>query len=160
MSGGLSAGLVLLRRGAQGVELLLAHPGGPFWEKKHEGAWSIPKGLLEGGEDPLDAARRETAEELGIAPPEPPFVALGEARLRSGKRVAAWAARAEVDPARVKSNECMIEWPPRSGKRISIPEIDRVAWVGIEKARRLANPSLVPLLERAIAPEVVTALLG
>lgn len=154
--------MVLVRRspGGGGVELLLGHPGGPFWANKDEGAWSIPKGLLEPDEDALGAARREVAEELGVPAPEPPFVPLGEVRLRSGKRVVAWAARFDVDPAMVRSNEISIEWPPRSGRSMRIPEIDRVKWCSMEEARVLANPGQVPLLERAIAPEVLDALLG
>ncbi len=144
---GVSAGLVLVRT----REVLLVHPGGPFWASKDQGAWSIPKGLVEPGEDALAAAIREASEELGIPEVAPPFVPLGEVRMRSGKRVVAWAARAEVDPTRVKSNEIDVEWPPRSGRTLRIPEIDRAAWVGLDTARRLANPALVPLIERALA---------
>jgi predicted NUDIX family NTP pyrophosphohydrolase len=141
-----SAGLVIVR----GSEVLLVHPGGPFWANKDDGAWSIPKGLLEPGEDALAAAIRETSEELGIATLAGPFVPLGEVRMKSGKRVVAWSVRADVDVAAVKSNEIDIEWPPRSGKTLRIPEVDRASWVTLERARVLANPALIPLLERAL----------
>jgi predicted NUDIX family NTP pyrophosphohydrolase len=142
-----SAGLVLVRRD----EVLLVHPGGPFWADENEGAWSIPKGLIEAGEEALAAAIRETREELGIDAPQGPFVALGEVRMKSGKRVVAWAVRAEVDVAKVHSNEIEIEWPPRSKRTIRIPEIDRAAWCSIVDARRLLNAALVPLIERALS---------
>ncbi len=149
-----SAGLVLVH----GSRVLLVHPGGPFWANKDEGVWSIPKGLLEPGEDALTAALRETSEELGIAAVAPPHVALGEVRMKSGKRVVAWAARADVDVTRVSSNEIDIEWPPRSGKTIRIPEIDRAAWVTLPDARRLCNPALIPLIERALSDETTRQL--
>ena len=139
-------------------ELLLVHPGGPFWASKDEGAWSIPKGEIETGEDALAAAIRETREELGIATIGGPFVPLGEVRMKSGKRVIAWAARAAIDVTQVKSNEIEIEWPPRSGKTIQIPEIDRAEWMTLDEARVRANASLVPLLERALAPEMLKQL--
>lgn len=142
-----SAGLVLVR----GSEVLLVHPGGPFWAKKDEGAWSIPKGELDLGEEPLAAAIRETSEELGLPAPPGPFVSVGEVRMKSGKRVVAWAARHDLDVTQVKSNECETEWPPRSGKKIRVPEIDRAKWCSLDEARRLANPALLPLLERALA---------
>lgn len=143
----LSAGLVLVREG----RVLLVHPGGPFWANKDEGAWSIPKGELEPGEEPLAAAVRETGEELGVAPPPGPFMPLGEVKMKSGKRVVAWAVRGDVDVTKVRSNEIEVEWPPRSGKTVRIPEIDRAAWVDLATARRLVNPALVPLVERALA---------
>lgn len=143
----LSAGLVLVREGC----VLLVHPGGPFWANKDEGAWSIPKGELEPGEEPLAAAVRETGEELGVTPPPGPFMPLGEVKMKSGKRVVAWAVRGDVDVTKVRSNEIEVEWPPRSGKTVRIPEIDRAAWVDLATARRLVNPALVPLVERALA---------
>jgi predicted NUDIX family NTP pyrophosphohydrolase len=163
MSTATSAGLVLCRdarSGATDVEILIAHPGGPFWAKKDVGAWSFPKGLVERGEEPLGAALRETCEELGIACPGPPYVALGEVRLKSGKRVVAWAARGDVDVAQVRSNEIAIEWPPRSGKTLRIPEIDRAEWVDLATARIKLNPALIPLAERAVSSEVQRALRG
>lgn len=152
--------MVLCRRVGDRAEVLLAHPGGPFFAKKDEGAWTIPKGLVEPGEDELAAALREVVEELGITVPAPPFVALGEVRLKSGKRVHAWAARCEMDPAALRSNDFELEWPPRSGKMQRFPEIDRVAWVDLDAARKLANPALVPLLERAQVKDVVDVLFG
>jgi predicted NUDIX family NTP pyrophosphohydrolase len=160
MSRETSAGIVLLRRAERGVEMLLVHPGGPFWAKKDEGAWSIPKGVLEPGEDALTAAKRELCEELGIECPPGPFVPLGQARLKSGKLVVAWAAKGEVDPETIKSNEIDIEWPPRSGKKLRIPEIDRAAWATPAEAQRLANPGLLPLLARAASLEIVASVLG
>lgn len=147
-SGSVSAGLVLVNARH---EVLLVHPGGPFWAAKDEGAWSIPKGEIETGEDALAAAIRETSEELGIAALEGPFVPLGEVRMKSGKRVIAWASRAAIDVTQVKSNEIAIEWPPRSGNTIQIPEIDRAEWMTLDGARLRANASLVPLIERALA---------
>ena len=155
-----SAGMVLVRRGASGIELLVVHPGGPFYAKKDAGAWSIPKGLVEPGEDTLVAARREVVEELGIALPEPPFVALGEVRLRSGKRVHAWAARADFDPTTIVSNDFELEWPPRSGRTRRFPEVDRAAWVTLERAKELASPALAPLFDRAASDETCRALFG
>lgn len=155
-----SAGMVLLRRGSGGVELLVVHPGGPFFAKKDLGAWSIPKGLVEPGEDLLAAARREVVEELGVAPPEPPFVALGEVRLASGKRVHAWAARADFDASTIVSNEFELEWPPRSGKKRRFPEVDRAAWASLARAKELASPALAPLLDRAASDETLRALFG
>jgi predicted NUDIX family NTP pyrophosphohydrolase len=143
----ISAGLVIVRSG----EVLLVHPGGPFWANKDEGAWSIPKGLLEVGEDALAAAIRETSEELGIAPLVGPFAPLGEVRMKSGKRVVAWAVAADVDVTKIESNQIDVEWPPRSGKMLRIPEVDRAVYATLDVARRLANPALVPLLERALA---------
>ncbi len=142
-----SAGLVLVRD----REVLLVHPGGPFWANKDDGVWSIPKGQLEGDEEPLAAAIRETCEELGIPAPSGPFVSVGEIRLKSGKHVLAWACRADVDVTKVKSNDIVIEWPPRSGKLLKIPEVDRAVWAPLEDAKRLVNPAQIPLLERALS---------
>ena len=130
-----SAGLLLHRRGQEGLEVLIAHMGGPFWATKDEGAWSIPKGELEEGEEPLDAALREFAEELGRPAPEGPTLALGEFRQPSGKRVIAFARAADFDAGEISGNTFEMEWPPRSGRRQSFPEIDRVEWVSPEMAR-------------------------
>ncbi|MFE6971401.1 NUDIX domain-containing protein [Isoptericola sp. NPDC057653] len=156
-----SAGLLLYRTTPDGgLEVLLGHMGGPFWARKDEGAWTVLKGELEPDEEPHAAALREAAEELGLPLPEPssPDVDLGEVRQRSGKRVVAWA-RPWPDPqpdlATARSNTVEIEWPPRSGKRIEVPEIDRVAWFGPDDARRLvvsAQAALVDRLEAALAP--------
>src|SRR5262245_50830155 len=123
----ISAGLLLFRRTPSGLEVFLAHPGGPFWAKRDAGAWSIPKGLVDAGEEPLQAARREFQEETGISP-EGPFQALGSVRLKSGKLVHAWACEGDADPAQVRSNTIRVEWPPRSGRWLTIPEIDRCEW--------------------------------
>jgi predicted NUDIX family NTP pyrophosphohydrolase len=145
-----SAGLLLFRRRAGALEVLLVHPGGPFWAKRDLGAWSIPKGELDAGEDPLAAARRELEEETGFRAAGP-FFALGAVRQRGGKQVTAWAAEGEFDPAALRSAEFEIEWPPRSGKRRSFPEIDRAAWFGLDEARRRILPAQAPLLDRLAA---------
>jgi len=146
-----SAGIVLHRRGADGAtEVLLVHPGGPFWAKKDAGAWSIPKGEHGDDEEPLAAAVREFAEELGVALPatgEPPL-ALGEVRQRGGKVVAAWAVAGDLDPEAIVSNSFELEWPPRSGRRQAFPEIDRAGWFGPAAAREKLLPAQVPLLDR------------
>ena len=129
-----SAGLLLFRR-KSGVEVFLAHPGGPFWAKKDDGVWSIPKGLLEAGEDPLAAARREFAEETGFPlDADGDFLPLGELRQPSGKVVMAWALERDVDASAAKSNTFSMEWPPKSGRQQQFPEIDRAAWFTLEAA--------------------------
>lgn len=151
-----SAGILVhrLRNGA--VEVLLVHPGGPLWARRDAGAWSIPKGEYSDGEDPLAAARREFQEELGTSVPEGELVELGEVRQRSGKRVLAWAVPGDVDASAAHSNTFELEWPPRSGRRIEVPEIDRAEWFGLEEARRRINPAQTELLDRLLArvPEV------
>lgn len=133
-----SAGLLLWRRRGGAVEVLLAHMGGPFWSGKDLAAWSIPKGLYDGDEEPLAAALREFAEELGLAAPVAPdaLVPLGELRQPSGKRLSAWAGEADLDPAAVVPGLFTMEWPPRSGKLAEFPEIDRVEWFPLEVARQ------------------------
>jgi len=130
-----SAGLLLHRRGADGLEVLIAHMGGPFWARKDEGAWSIPKGELDEGEEPLAAALREFAEEMGRPAPDGPTVELGEFRQPSGKRVIAFARAADFDAGEISGNTFEMEWPPRSGRRQSFPEIDRAEWMSPEVAR-------------------------
>jgi len=127
-----SAGLLMYRRREGGIEVFLAHPGGPFWAKKD--VWTIPKGEYEPGETPLDAARREFQEETGFTP-RGEFLGLGEIRQPGGKRVVAWAFEGDCDPAELVSNTCLVEWPPRSGRQIEIPEVDRGAWFSIDRAR-------------------------
>src|SRR3954454_16295844 len=129
-----SAGILLYRHGADGLEVLLVHPGGPFFARKDDGAWSIPKGLYEDGEEPLDAARREFAEEIGSACPDGAALELGEIRQKSGKRVLAWAVEGDLDADAITSNMFEIEWPPRSGRRQEFPEIDRAAWFPLPTA--------------------------
>jgi predicted NUDIX family NTP pyrophosphohydrolase len=155
-----SAGLLPYRRSPEaGLEVLLGHMGGPFWARKDAGAWSLLKGELNEGEDPHAAALREASEELGID--LPPHTArdidLGEVRQRSGKKVLAWAREWPEDGPdleRINSNTVEIEWPPRSGRRMEVPEIDRVAWLGPDDARRLAvsaQAAFVDRLEAALA---------
>ena len=145
-----SAGLVLFReRGPDGgLEVLLGHMGGPFWARKDEGAWSIPKGELDPGEDPLAGARREFAEELGHPPPEGATIELGEIRQKAGKRVVAFAVEGAFDPADIVPGTFELEWPPRSGRRQAFPEVDRVAWFDLPTASAKIVRGQVALLER------------
>jgi len=145
---GKSAGILLYRASDDSLEVLLVHPGGPAWAKRDTGAWSIPKGEYEASEDPLVAARREFEEELGSTPPDGPAADLGEIRQRSGKVVRAWALEGDLDTSTITSNTFPFEWPPRSGKMIEIPEVDRAEWFTIETARDRVNPAQVLLLER------------
>ncbi|HEV2059263.1 MAG TPA: NUDIX domain-containing protein [Solirubrobacteraceae bacterium] len=147
-----SAGLVLFRERDDGeLEVLLGHMGGPFWTRKDEGAWSIPKGELEPGENPLAGALREFAEELGHAPPEGTPIALGEIRQKAGKRVIAFAVPGDFDPAALVPGTFEIEWPPRSGRRRSFPEVDRVAWFDLASAKAKMVRGQAALLERLAA---------
>jgi predicted NUDIX family NTP pyrophosphohydrolase len=141
-----SAGLLLYRRREGGVEVLLVHPGGPFWANKDDGAWSIPKGEYAADEDPLTAARREFAEETG-ANPGGEAVALGAFRQSSAKIVDAWAVEGDFDPATLRSNTFTLEWPPRSGKTREVPEVDRAAWFTPEQAARKLLEGQRPILE-------------
>jgi predicted NUDIX family NTP pyrophosphohydrolase len=136
--------------GAERVEVLLVHPGGPFWAKKDEGVWSIPKGEYGPGEDAQAAARREFEEELGTAPPTGQAHDLGEIRQRAGKIVRAFALEGRLDPAGIISNTCEIEWPPRSGRTMTIPEVDRAQWFSVEEARRKILAAQAPLLDRLL----------
>jgi predicted NUDIX family NTP pyrophosphohydrolase len=150
-----SAGILLYRRRGGAVEVLLVHPGGPFWQNKDLGAWSIPKGEVEAGQDPLAVAVREFEEETGRRPPESALVALGEVRQRGGKVVAAWAAEGDLDPAAVTSNTFTIEWPPRSGTRREFPEVDRAGWFDLATAREklvAAQAELVDRLGAVVGP--------
>lgn len=141
-----SAGILLYRRGPGGLEVLLAHPGGPFWRNKDAGAWTIPKGEIDEGEDPYAAARREFTEETGIVPPEQPMQ-LQPITQRGGKHVLAWAIEGDCDAAAIVSNEFSMEWPPRSGKQASFPEIDRAGWFSLEQARVKILAAQIPFLE-------------
>jgi predicted NUDIX family NTP pyrophosphohydrolase len=143
-----SAGLIVFRARDGLLEVLLGHMGGPFWARKDAGAWSIPKGELDEGEDPLAGARREYAEELGHPPPDGPMLELGEIRQRAGKRVVAFAVEGDFDPALLDPGTFELEWPPRSGRRRSFPEIDRVAWFDLATARTKIVAGQVALLER------------
>ena len=145
-----SAGILLHRTGDGGVEVLLGHMGGPFWAKKDAGAWSIPKGEYEAGEDPFEVAQREFLEELGSPVPASEFVPLGEVRQSGGKVLTVWAAAGDLDVTTAVSNTFTVEWPPRSGRLQEFPEIDRAAWVPIERARELVVKGQVPLLDRLL----------
>lgn len=149
-----SGGILLYRRGGAGLEVLLAHPGGPYWQRQDLGAWSIPKGIADGEEDLAAVAVREFAEEtsfevaaVALDPSRPPL-ALGSSTLKSGKVVHAWAVEGDLDPRLARSNEFELEWPPRSGQRIVIPEVDRVEWFELAEAQRRIHPGQAPLLER------------
>jgi predicted NUDIX family NTP pyrophosphohydrolase len=149
-----SAGIVLHRGTPGAIEVLLVHPGGPMWARRDEGAWSIPKGEYENGEEPLAAARREFAEELGVQAPDGSAQDLGEIVQKSGKVVRAWALAGDLDAGAVTSNTVEIEWPPRSGRKIEIPEVDQAEWFPLDVARDKINPAQVALLDRleAAAP--------
>jgi predicted NUDIX family NTP pyrophosphohydrolase len=142
-----SAGLLLYRRRRTGIEVLLVHPGGPFWARKDPGAWMIPKGEYAEGEDALAAARREFEEELGARPPGG-LVPLGEVTQAGGKIVTAWAAEGEFDVAALKSNTFEMEWPPKSGRKASFPEVDRAAWFAFAEAERKMLASQKAFLSR------------
>jgi len=143
-----SAGILLYRRRTGGAEVLLVHPGGPFWKNKELGAWSIPKGEHEEGEDPRACALREFEEELGAPPPDGDLAALGTIRQAGGKLVTAWAAEGNIEPASVRSNTFRLEWPPRSGVMREFPEIDRAQWFPIAEARRRINPAQAAFVDR------------
>jgi predicted NUDIX family NTP pyrophosphohydrolase len=143
----LSAGLLLYRRRQGELQVFLAHPGGPFWRERDAGAWTIPKGVVDEGEELLDAARREFEEETGILP-EGPFLPLGSVRQKAGKVVHAWAWEGDADPARIVSNTTSSEWPPGSGRRITYPEVDRCAWFDADAARTYVNPAQAELVSR------------
>jgi predicted NUDIX family NTP pyrophosphohydrolase len=129
-------------------EVLLVHPGGPFWAKRDEGAWSIPKGEYEDGEDPRACALREFEEELGTPLPATELVELGSVRQKNGKLVTAWAADGDLDASAIRSNTFTLEWPPRSGRVREFPEVDRAAWFGLEEAREKINGAQSALLDR------------
>jgi predicted NUDIX family NTP pyrophosphohydrolase len=149
-----SAGILMYRgRGAE-LRLLLVHPGGPFWAKNDQGAWSIPKGEYEPGEDPLEAAIREFAEELGAAPPaigREDFIALGEVAQPSRKVITAWAIEGDFDTRQLKSGLFELEWPPRSGRMQSFPEVDRAEWFTLDEARAKILAGQHPFIDRLLA---------
>ena len=142
-----SAGILLFRRIDQTLEVFLVHPGGPFWTSKDDGAWSIPKGEYQRGEDPLAAAQQELIEETGIIV-EGPLTDLGSVTQGRSKTVSAWAAERDFDPSRLRSNQFQMEWPPRSGKHREFPEVDRGAWFTLEEAATKLLPGQRPFLER------------
>jgi predicted NUDIX family NTP pyrophosphohydrolase len=145
-----SAGILLYRRRAHGLELLLVHPGGPFWARKDAGAWSIPKGEYGPGEEPREAARRELAEETGIVPGAADMLPLGEVVQRGGKVVTAFAVEGDFDPAKLRSESFEMEWPPRSGRRARFPEVDRAEWFPVAEARRRILAGQVELIDRLL----------
>jgi len=142
-----SAGLVMYRTGRGGLEVLLVHPGGPFWAKKDARAWFIPKGEVNPGEDQLVAARREFEEETSLKP-DGRFLPLGAVKNKSGKTIVAWAFQGDCDPGAIQSNTFAMEWPPKSGKRRDFPEVDRAAFFTIEQAKEMIHPSEAELLTR------------
>jgi predicted NUDIX family NTP pyrophosphohydrolase len=143
-----SAGILLYRQSGEGLQVLLAHPGGPLFAKRDEGHWTIPKGEPEPDERLFDAARREFAEETGQPLPDGPLLDLGSITQKGGKIVYAWALEGDLDPATAQSGTFELEWPPRSGRLQSFPEIDRVAWFAPEEARRRVKETQIPLIDR------------
>jgi predicted NUDIX family NTP pyrophosphohydrolase len=143
-----SAGILLYRRGETGLEVLIGHMGGPYWEHRDESAWSIPKGEMREGENTLEVAKREFEEELGSPPPEEPYLELGEVRQASGKRVVVFAAQGNLDAESIRSNSFEMEWPRGSGQLGEFPEIDRAAWLAPAEAREKLIPAQAPFLDR------------
>jgi predicted NUDIX family NTP pyrophosphohydrolase len=146
-----SAGILLYRARQGAVEVLLVHPGGPFWAKRDLGAWSIPKGEYEQGEDPLACALREFQEETGHEPPRDGLLELGSVRQRGGKVLTAWAAEGDLDPEAIAGGSFTMEWPPRSGNRREFPEVDRAGWFDPETARRKLLDAQAELVDRLLA---------
>ena len=145
-----SAGLLLFRDTPKGLEVVLVHPGGPFWAKRDDGAWSIPKGEFSDDEEPLAAARREFEEEMG-RPADGDFLALEPLRQPGGKLVFAWAVCCDFDPSALRSNTFSMEWPPKSGQQQQFPEVDRAAWFDIEAAKRKILKGQAPFLDQLLA---------
>jgi len=146
-----SAGLLLFRKRNGAAQFLLVHPGGPFWARRDLGAWSIPKGLPEQGEEPLAAARREFVEETGLDPPPGPYARLADQRQRGGKLVSCWIAEADLDLAGFRSNTFEMEWPPRSGQIVAMPECDRIAYFDAGDALGKILPGQKGFIEEALA---------
>ena len=145
-----SAGILMYRRSSRGIELLLAHPGGPFWASKDQGAWSIPKGEYDDSEDALSAAKREFAEELGSALPARPFLDLGAIKQPSRKVITAFAVEGDFDPATLVSNRFELEWPPKSGRKQSFAEINSVQWFSASEAREKIQPGQAEFIDRLL----------
>jgi predicted NUDIX family NTP pyrophosphohydrolase len=146
-----SHGLLVWRPGGDGeLDVLLAHMGGPYWARKDAGAWTIPKGLPEGDETPLETARREFTEELGLPAPTSGFTDLNEVTQRGGKVVRAWAVQHDLDPEEISPGTFTMQWPPRSGRVQTFPEIDRVRWMGPDEARRLIVPAQASFVDRLL----------
>ena len=144
-----SAGLLMYRLRNSELQVFVVHPGGPFWSKKDLGAWSIPKGEYVSDEEPLEVARREFEEETGFSS-KGNFIGLGDLKQPGGKIVTAWAFEGDCDPKKLRSNTFMMEWPPRSGRQIEVPEVDRGCWYSIEDARRRLLPSQRAFLDRLL----------
>lgn len=147
----LSAGILMYRGEGPSLELLLVHPGGPFWAKKDRGAWSMPKGEYEEGEEPLVVAKREFEEELGSAAPVGGYIALGELKQPSPKVITAFAVDGDLDPSTLESNHFAMEWPPKSGKVQTFPEVDRAAWFSLDQAATKIQPGQAPFIDRLLA---------
>jgi predicted NUDIX family NTP pyrophosphohydrolase len=145
-----SAGILLYRSANGGIEVLLAHPGGPVWAKRDAGAWSVPKGEIEEGEDAWDVARREFEEETGHPAPDGASIELGEITQKGGKVVVAWGLEGDLDPATAQSNTFPFEWPPKSARYITIPEIDRVEWFSPDEARLRIKDTQIPFIDRLL----------
>jgi predicted NUDIX family NTP pyrophosphohydrolase len=145
-----SAGILLFRRRAGEPQVLLAHPGGPLWARRDLGAWSIPKGEVDEGEDALACALREFEEELGTPAPAGPHIDLGTIRQKGGKLVQGWAVEGDLDPDTARSGTFTMEWPPRSGRMREFPEVDRAAWFRVEEARERLLPAQVELVDRLV----------
>lgn len=144
----LSAGILLFRRSGDGPQVLLAHPGGPLFEKRDNGHWTVPKGEPDPDEPLLAAARREFAEEIGQRPPDGPLMELGSITQKGGKVVHAWGLEGDLDPDTAESETFELEWPPRSGRVQTFPEIDRVAWFDLAEARHRIKEAQIPLIDR------------
>ncbi len=147
MARAVSSGLLLFRRRNGALEIFLAHPGGPFWSRRDDGAWTIPKGIVNEGEDLLDGARREFFEETGIEP-RGPYIQLGAIRQKAGKTVHGWAWEGDADASTIKSNLSQSEWPRGSGKFVSYPEVDRCEWFDADVARTKMNPAQAAFVDR------------
>ena len=145
-----SAGLLLYRENSGGLEVLLVHPGGPFWQKRDDGAWTIPKGEFDDDEDPLKAAQREFEEETGTVPPGGEFIPLEPVKQPSGKVVYAWAINGDFDLAKLRSNMFPMEWPPNSGKLQQFPEVNRAAWLTLEIAKRKILKGQIPFIDQLL----------
>ncbi len=146
----LSAGLLLYRRNGDDVQVLIAHPGGPIWSRRDAGAWSLPKGAPNDGEELFATARREFQEETGHRPPDGHAIDLGDVRMRSGKTVHGWAVEGNLDPGTLRSMLVEVEWPPKSGRLITVPEIDRIVWADPTEARRRLNPAQAEFVDRLL----------
>ena len=147
MAAAISAGLLMYRRGPRGLEVLLVHPGGPFWKNRDEGAWTIPKGTVLPGEALIEAARREFEEETGTAPAGE-LISIGSIRQKGGKTVHAWAVEGDMDPRAIRSNTFTMEWPAGSGKQVTFPEVDRAEYYGLGDARQKINAAQAELSDR------------